>query len=126
MWYYIGKTRDLKEAINSAIDACIDEGILVEFLTLRRDEVVNVTVLDFTWERRAELIKEQEWNDGHATGLSQGLSQGLTKGRDNTIIMMIKNKLLRGISDADIIADDLCLEVDEVNAYLAIINEEKI
>ena len=122
VWYYIGKTRYLKEAINSAIDDCIHEGILVEFLTSRRDEVVNVTVLDFTWERRAELIKEQEWNDGHATGLSQGL----TKGRDNTIIMMIKNKLLRGISDADIIADDLCLEVDEVNAYMAIINKENI
>ena len=28
VWYYIGKTRYLKEAINSAIDDCIHEGIL--------------------------------------------------------------------------------------------------
>ena len=114
VWYYIGKTRYLKEAINSAIDDCIHEGILVEFLTSRRDEVVNVTVLDFTWERRAELIKEQEWNDGHE------------QGQTDKMIEIIKKKLLRGVTDADTIADDLCIEVSEVNAYLAIINEEKI
>ena len=73
-----------------------------------------MTVLDFTWERRAELIKEQEWNDGHE------------QGQTDKMIEIIKNKLLRGISDPDTIADDLCIEVDEVNAYMAIINKENI
>ncbi|MCI8694354.1 MAG: hypothetical protein HFH91_16880 [Lachnospiraceae bacterium] len=50
--------KDLKEAIDKAIDRCIEEGVLREFLTKRREEVTKVTQLDYTFDRRIELERE--------------------------------------------------------------------
>ena len=46
--------KDLKKAI----DRCIEEGVLREFLTKRREEVTKVTQLDYTFDRRIELERE--------------------------------------------------------------------
>ena len=35
-----------------------------EFFRSRKDEVIKVTHLDFTWERREELIRKEEREDG--------------------------------------------------------------
>ena len=50
--------KDLKKAIDKAIDRCIEEGVLREFLTKRREEVTKVTQLDYTFDRRIELERE--------------------------------------------------------------------
>ena len=50
--------KDLKEAIDKAIDRCIEEGVLREFLMKRREEVTKVTQLDYTFDRRIELERE--------------------------------------------------------------------
>ena len=47
-----------KKAIDEAIDRCIRENILREFLTKRREEVTKVTQLDYTFDRRIELERE--------------------------------------------------------------------
>ena len=49
---------DMKKAIDEAIDRCIRENILREFLTKRREEVTKVTQLDYTFDRRIELERE--------------------------------------------------------------------
>ena len=46
------------KAIDKAIDRCIQEGVLREFLTKRREEVTKVTQLDYTFDRRIELERE--------------------------------------------------------------------
>ena len=57
---YLGKypEKDLRKAINKAIDRCIREGVLREFLIRRRGEVTKVTQLDYTFDRRIELERE--------------------------------------------------------------------
>ena len=35
-----------------------------EFFRSRKDEVIKVTHLDFTWERREELIRKEEREEG--------------------------------------------------------------
>ena len=49
---------DLAKAIDGAIDRCIEEGVLREFLMKRREEVTKVTQLDYTFDRRIELERE--------------------------------------------------------------------
>lgn len=51
--------KDLAKAIDKAIDRCIEEGVLQEFLTKRREEVTKVTQLDYTFDRRIELEREE-------------------------------------------------------------------
>ena len=57
---YMGKypQKDLGKAINKAIDRCIKEDVLREFLIRRRGEVTKVTQLDYTFDRRIELERE--------------------------------------------------------------------
>ena len=55
--------------------------LLKNFLTERRSEVVKVMTLDYTFERRLLLEREEAASDGHALGLEQGRTEGLAQGR---------------------------------------------
>ncbi len=48
----------LEEDINKAIDYCISNGHLEEFFTSRRSEVLEVTKVDYTFERRINTFKD--------------------------------------------------------------------
>lgn len=58
---YLGKypEKDLRKAINKAIERCIREDVLREFLIRRRGEVTKVTQLDYTFDRRIELERKE-------------------------------------------------------------------
>ena len=47
--------------------------ILEEFLKSRREEVVKMTQLDYTWERREELIRREEYEEGLLVGTQQNI-----------------------------------------------------
>ena len=51
------REEELGKAVDNAIDECIEEGILKDFFTTRRDEVTRMTHLDFTFETREEMIR---------------------------------------------------------------------
>ena len=59
---------NLELAINLAIDRCIMENVLRDFLKAHRSEVVKVTQLDYTFDRQIELERE----DAKREGIGQG------------------------------------------------------
>ena len=59
---------DLKKAINLAIDKCIEEGVLVEFLRENRSEVVKVIQMDYTFDRQIMMEREAGREEGRAEG----------------------------------------------------------
>ena len=75
-----GVQERLQEAIERAIDDCIVNHILEDFLKSRREEVVKVTQLDYTWERREELIRKEEYEEGLEVGTQRGIEQGIEQG----------------------------------------------
>ena len=83
---------DLGKAINQAIDQCIRENILKDFLIENRSEVTKVMQLDYTFERQLELEREaassQAWQ--------QGLEQGIQSGRAKERLAMIQNMIAQG------------------------------
>lgn len=85
-----GTPVNLETAIEAAIDHCIENHILEEFLRENRNEVAKVMVLDYTWERREELIRAEEYEEGRA--------EGERSGRQAIVLNMLK----RGISDEEI------------------------
>ena len=92
--YFVEKVRanqkkkmDLEEALDDAIEDCINNHILEDFFRTRKDEVKKVTHLDFTWEAREELIRKEEFEGG----LSQGLSQGILRGKIESIIELLND-----------------------------------
>lgn len=62
------KFENMETAINRAIDRCIEEGVLAEFLRKNRNEVVKVTQLDYTFDRQITLERE----DARAEGREEG------------------------------------------------------
>ena len=72
---------DLEVAINEAIDYCIEHHIMEEFFRENRSEVTKSMVLDYTWERREELIRAEEYEDGKREGLEIGRAEGEKRGR---------------------------------------------
>ena len=72
---------ELEVAINEAIDHCIEHHIMEEFFRENRNEVTKSMVLDYTWERREELIRAEEYEDGKREGLEIGRAEGEKRGR---------------------------------------------
>jgi len=72
---------DLKYAIDRAIDKCIKDNILREFLINRRSEVAKVMQLDYTFERQITLEREDARSEGFAEGRAKGLAEGREEGR---------------------------------------------
>lgn len=69
--------------------------VLEDFFRDRKDEVLKVTQLDFTWEKREDLIRREEYELGVETGREQGISQGI---RQVAVNMLLANKPLEEIA----------------------------
>ena len=76
-------------AINMAIDECIAYGILREFFQEHRAEVEKTMVLDYTYERRMELNRQEGYEEGAQTGFSQGISQGIVQGISRGLVSLV-------------------------------------
>ena len=99
---------NLTEAIDAAIEDCIQKHILEDFFRRRKDEVRKMTHLDYTWEKREKLIRKEEYEDGKAAGrtvgraegMSEGISRGRAEGRSEgsrvKLISLIIKKIQRG------------------------------
>lgn len=63
---------NLEHCIELAIDRCVEEDVLRDFLIRRRMEVVKVMKLDYTFDRRLMLERE----DSREEGLEEGRLEG--------------------------------------------------
>lgn len=54
------KDSSLKEAVNRAVEECITEGILRDFLIAHREEVVTMSILEFTFEDWLKMMEEEK------------------------------------------------------------------
>ena len=91
---------NLEAAINEAIDYCIGHDIMETFFRENRSEVTKSMVLDYTWERREELIRAEEYEDGKREGLEIGRADG-ERERDRSLIhrWLQKGKTIAEIAD---------------------------
>ncbi len=91
---------DLEKAINEAIDYCVKHHIMEEFFRENRNEVTKSMVLDYTWERREELIRAEEYEDGKREGLEIGRAEGEKLGAETT-----QKKLLQTLMETQKITE---------------------
>ena len=99
-----GENRDLETAIRTAIKDCIDNHILEDFFRENVEKVVKVMVLDYTWERREELIREEEYEDGKQAGIEIGKRTGIEIGKRTGIEIGTE----QGTSLLEAAIEDLC------------------
>ena len=73
---------ELEHSIEQAIDRCIREDILREFLMKHRSEVVKVVKLDYTFDRQLMLEREDSREEGREEGRAEGREEGRAEGRE--------------------------------------------
>ena len=64
--------------------------VLEDFFRDRKDEVKKMTHLDYTWERREQMIRKEEFEDGMEQGIAQGIQRGAEQEKLNTAVRMFK------------------------------------
>ena len=90
------KNVDLEDAIREAIDYCIANHVMEDFFRENKDEVMKSMLLDYTWERREELIRAEEYEDGLAEGEKRGIALGEKRGEQRGIALGEKRGIERG------------------------------
>ena len=66
------KTLSLNEAVEKAVEECIQEGILREFLLKHRAEVVAMSIFEYDREWEEEILRKEEFEAGKELGKELG------------------------------------------------------
>ena len=102
-----------KMAIEMAVNRCIEENILKDFLIQHGKEVRGMLYEDISIERFAEIRAKEEgeekWKEGHAEGHAAGLVEG-----ESSMQLQIAKKMLAKSLDDDFIAETTGLTLEEI------------
>ena len=92
----------LEEAVERAVDDCMKEGILSEFLTKNRAEVISMSIFEYDKDEEEKKLRKAEYE----AGVQAGMEAGMEAGRKDTLKQMIKKKLAKG-KCIEVIAEEL-------------------
>ena len=59
--------------MEKAIDECIEENVLKDFLTKHRAEAKAMSIFEYDQEKHIRQEREEAWEEGHAEGRTSGL-----------------------------------------------------
>ena len=127
----------LEEAVERAVEECIKEGILAEFLMRNRAEVIKVSIYEYDREFEEKKLRKAEYEagrqdgieigrrdgieigrqDGIEIGRQAGMLDGIKTGERNVLKRLIKKRLSKGMT-AEEIADDLDEDVSLIRTYM--------
>ena len=111
---YVAKVRkytslgelSLEEAVECAVEECIKEGILAEFLIQNRAEVISMSIFEYNKDEEEKKLRKAEFEAGREAGIEEGRMAGLEEGRMELLKQQIQRKLFKGKS-IDEIAEEL-------------------
>ena len=97
---YVAKVRKyaagmpLDQAVEYAVDECIKEHILADFLRKNRAEVISMSIFEYDKEEEEKKLRKAEYEAGVEAGVSLGVEKGVKKGVIETTRHLLKlNKL---------------------------------
>ena len=96
----------LEEAVERAVDECMKEGILSEFLTKNRAEVISMSIFEYDKDEEEKKLRKAEYEAGVQAGMEAGMEAGMAAGMETKVKNQIKKKLAKG-KDAETIAEEL-------------------
>ena len=124
----------LEEAVERAVEECIKEGILAEFLMRNRAEVIKVSIYEYNSEFEEKKLRKAEYEAGRQDGIEIGRQDGIEIGRQvgieigrqagikagekNILQKLIKKRLSKGMTLEEI-ADDLDEDVTLIQMCIA-------
>ena len=125
----LGRGMSLKHAIETAMDSCIEEGILKDVLIRQKTEVMHMLLTEFDEKKYKRSIYQDGYEDGvregeisgftkgEASGFTKGEASGLRKGREDALRDLARKKASQG-KDVAIIAAELETDAETVERLL--------
>ncbi len=89
------KAYPINRAVDCAVEECIREGILTDFLKANRAEVKSMSIFEYDDEATKKAIAANSFEDGlkqgREEGMKAGFNQGTVQGRMEGILFAVKN-----------------------------------
>ena len=76
------KYMQLETAVKKAVDECIQEEILEEFLRKNRAEVIAVSIFEYEKEEEERKLRKAEFEAGEQSGIQKGIQEGIQEGKE--------------------------------------------
>ena len=99
---YVAKVRkyrrsmDLSAAVKRAVDECIQEGILDEFLRKHRSEVIGMSIFEYNKEEEERKLRKAEYEAGYDSGKEAGYDLGRKEGIEENMWKIVCAMLASG------------------------------
>ena len=71
---------EMERAVDKAVNECIKEGVLFDFLTAHKAEVKGMILTDYDEEKTMAMFKREYRQDGYSEGRLEGERIGYSKG----------------------------------------------
>lgn len=107
------ETMPLEIAVNTAVEECIEKGILHEFLCEQKAEVIAMSIYEYNEEYARKTFFEEGQEEGYSKGVADGKREGRVEGKAETLVNSIHK-----------IMESLNLEVDKACELLGVSVEE--
>ena len=101
----------LEEAVERAVDECMKEGILSEFLMKNRAEVISMSIFEYDKDEEEKKLRKAEYEAGVQAGMEAGMEAKMKN--------LIKKKLEKGMC-IEVIAEEL---EEDITVIQKLINE---
>jgi predicted transposase/invertase (TIGR01784 family) len=76
--------------LEEVIRECIKEGILIDYLTRKGTEVINMFLDEYDYDTDIAVQREEAWKKGNEQGLQQGIVQGAQQQAIQAAINLLK------------------------------------
>ena len=113
-----GMRRD--EAVHTAIDTCIEKGILKDILIKQKAEVLHMILTEYDEKKHFRTLFREGKEEGIKEGMERGIEIGLSRGRDALLLEQVKKKLSRGKTLSEIaeeLEEDIAV-IEQVTAQI--------
>ncbi len=104
--------------VNRAVDECIRNGVLADFLKRNRAEVVMMSIFEYNQEEEERKLRAAERQAGYASGVEHGIRQGIERGMAQGIERGMAQGMERGT------AENLCKLVNNFMSRRKVTLEE--
>ena len=120
----------LDEAVNRAVDECIRNGVLADFLRRNRAEVVMMSIFEYNQEEEERKLRAAERQAGYASGvehgirqgIERGMAQGIERGTAENLCKLVNNFMSRRKVTLEEACDALGISADDYNKAERLLN----
>ena len=114
---YKEESGSLDDAVNRAVDECIKNDILADFLRKNRAEVVMTSIFEYNKEEEERKLRTAErqagYDEGYDSGYGSGFDTGYGKGIAENLCKLVDNFMSRRTATLEEACDALGISVED-------------